>query len=135
MLAIYCKADKFIYDLDQIIQGQFYKKKQKRLTRYIYRDRRSYVKFCQEYQAILIGSRTTIFYQAIYVEAVQPSVLKLLNWKPYNHFLSSYLHGSRTTISSQAIKLEAVQPFLFLSSYLVEIRITVKNQAISSEAV
>ena len=59
----------------------------KKLARSIYRDRRSYI--TSNYQAILIGSRTTIFYQAIYVDAVQPLILKLLNWKPYNHFFIS----------------------------------------------
>jgi hypothetical protein len=29
VLAIYCKVDKFIYDYDQIIQGQFYKENKK----------------------------------------------------------------------------------------------------------
>jgi hypothetical protein len=66
----------------------------------------------------------------MYLPYCQLRVSSYFNWKPYNHFLSSYLRGSHTTINSQAIKLEAVQPFLFLSSYLVEIRNTIKNQAI-----
>jgi hypothetical protein len=47
------------------------------------------------------------------------------DWKPYNHFLSSYLGGSRTTISYQAIKLGAVQPF----PDVIPLRV-IKNQAI-----